>query len=141
MSFLSLVNNDTLLFVLLEGVFNIMLVAFVVIGFLHGGYVGVGAGIAVTHTLDFVIVCTVARMRYGMRLSADAMRCFAMQLPLFVAVVAVALSGGHGWCYWVSGGVCVLVSATVTLYMFSRMSVLPASLARMVNRIFRIFRK
>lgn len=136
-SFLPLVNNDTLVFVVLESVYNILLVTLVVLGFLYDGYMGVGVGIAVAHTVDFVVVYSVARFKYGMRLSVEAVRYFMMQLPLFVAVIAVSMSYSCSWYYWLMGGVLVLVSSAVSLWMFSRMAVLPS----IVGKISKVFKR
>ena len=136
-SFLPLVNNDTLVFVVLESAYNILLVSLVVLGFLYDGYMGVGVGIAVAHTVDFVVVYSVARFKYGMRLSVEAVRYFMMQLPLFVAVIAVSMSYSCSWYYWLMGGVLVLVSSAVSLWMFSRMAVLPS----IVGKISKVFKR
>lgn len=136
-SFLPLVNNDTIVFVVLESAYNILLVTLVVLGFLYDGYMGVGVGIAVAHTVDFVVVYSVARFKYGMRLSVEAVRYFMMQLPLFVAVIAVSMSYSCSWYYWLMGGVLVLVSSAVSLWMFSRMAVLPS----IVGKISKVFKR
>ena len=140
-SFLPLVKNDTAVFVVLEGIYNVLLVSFVVLGFLYMGYVGVGLAIALVHTVDFVIVSSVARVRYGMYLSKESVRYFAMQLPLFVAVIAFAMSGRDGLLYWMTGAICVLLSLAVSLSMFCRMSVLPDSLLRLVGKFFKMFKR
>lgn len=136
-SFLPLVNNDTIVFVILEGVYNALLVILVVMGFLYDGYVGIGVGIAVAHTVDFAVVYAVARFRYGMRLSIDAVCYFLLHFPLFVAVIAMAMSCGCSWYYWLLGGIFVLLSMAVSLWMFSRMSVLPG----VVGKIIKVFKR
>lgn len=136
-SFLPLVNNDTLVFVILESAYNILLVTLVVLGFLYDGYMGVGVGIAVAHTVDFFVVYSVARFRYGMHLSVEAVRYFVVQLPLFIAVIAVSISYSCSWYYWLMGGVLVLVSSAVSLWMFSRMAVLPS----IVGKISKVFKR
>lgn len=136
-SFLPLVNNDTLVFVILESAYNVLLVTLVVFGFLYDGYMGVGVGIAVAHTVDFFVVYSVARFRYGMHLSVEAVRYFVMQLPLFIAVIAVSISYSCSWYYWLMGGVLVLVSSAVSLWMFSRMAVLPS----IVGKISKVFKR
>ena len=136
-SFLPLVNNDTLVFVILESAYNILLVTLVVLGFLYDGYMGVGVGIAVAHTVDFFVVYSIARFRYGMHLSVEAVRYFVVQLPLFIAVIAVSISYSCSWYYWLMGGVLVLVSSAVSLWMFSRMAVLPS----IVGKISKVFKR
>ena len=141
MSFLPLVKNDTMVFVVLESIYNALLVSFVLLGFVHFGYVGVGAGIALVHTVDFVLVYLVARVRYGMRLTADAVRYFILQMPVFVAVVVIAMSGCQGWSYWIAGCVCVVLSLSITLYMLSQKAVLSGLISRFINKFIRKFRR
>lgn len=140
LSFLALSKNDTVTYVLMEAVYNILFVVLIVGGYVLGDFVGVGVGIALLHVLDFMLVYSVAYFKYGMRLSAIAVKYFLLQLPVFVVATLVALQMENGWCYWLSGVACVLVSLAVTLYMFSRLSVIPESISRVVGKIFKIFR-
>ena len=151
LSFLSLAKNDTMTFVLMEAVYNILFVLLIVGGYVVGGYVAggdvfmefacVGVGIALLHVLDFALVYAVTHFRYGMRLSRNLMLCFVLQMPLFVAAVATASLPYDGWSYWLSGIACVLLSSGVTIYMFSRLSVIPESVSRLVGKVVGIFRR
>lgn len=140
LSFLSLSKNDTLAYVAMEGVYNILFVILIVGGFLLWGFPGIGAGIAVLHTLDFAMVCMVARFRYRMRLSGKVVQYFLLQLPLFVAVIVVTRLLPIGWCYWLIGGVLALLSLVVTSYMFSRLVAIPDSVSRFSSRLLKKFR-
>ena len=118
-----------------------MFVALIVGGYLYKGLAGVGVGIAVLHVLDFVLVYSVTRFRYGMRLSHNLVLCFMLQMPLFVTAVVAARLPYDGWLYWLSGIVCVLLSLAVTMYMFSRLSVIPESVSRLAGKIIGVIKR
>ena len=141
LSFLSLSRNDTATYVLLESVYNILFVALIVGGYVCGDFIGVGIGIALLHTFDFVLVYLVAYFKYGMRLSVNAVRYFCLQLPVFATATLIALQPSDKWFYWPAGVVCVLISLAVTLYMFSKLSVIPESVLRVTGKIFKLFKK
>lgn len=141
LSFLSLAKNDTLTFVLMEALYNIMFVALIVGGYLYKGLAGVGVGIALLHVLDFALVYSVTRFKYGMRLSQNLVLCFMLQMPLFVLAVVAARLPYDGWLYWFSGIVCVLLSLVVTMYMFSRLSVIPESVSRLAGKIIGVIKR
>ena len=104
-------------------------------------FVGIGAGIALLHILDFVMVALVTRFRYGMRLAGNVALYFMQQLPLFIAVIVATMLLPMGWSYWIVGGVCTLLSVAVTLYMFSRLVVIPASVSRFADKLLKRFRR
>ena len=139
-SFLPLSKNDTLTYVLLEGVYSVLFVLLIVVGFYYGSFAGIGAGIALLHTIDFMMVYLVARFRYGIRLSRNVVCYFLLQLPLFIAVITAACLMREGWCYWLVGGVCTLLSFAAALYLFSRMVTVPAAVQRFVNRLLKKFK-
>lgn len=141
LSFLALSKSDTKVYVSLEAVYNILFVFFIIAGYVLDGMTGVGIGIALLHTVDFIMVYSVARYRYGVKLSGNVICSFFVQLPLFVAVVAVARLCCIDWVYWIAGAICVLLSVSVTMYMFSRMEVLPKFLLRIMNKFFGRFKK
>lgn len=141
LSYLSLSKNDTLVYVLMEGVYSVLFVALIVGGYMLWDFVGIGAGIALLHILDFVMVALVTRFRYGMRLNGNVVLYFMLQLPLFIAVIAVSLLLPMGWSYWVIDGACTLLSVAVTSYMFSRLVVVPASVSRLADKLLNKFRR
>lgn len=141
LSFLSLSKNDTLAYVLMEGAYSVLFVALIVGGYMLWGFVGIGAGIALLHALDFVLVAMVTRFRYGMRFSGRVANYFLLQLPFFVAVIAAALLLPVGLDYWLVGGVCTLLSVAVASYMFSRLVVIPESVSRFADKLLKKIRR
>ena len=140
-SFLTLAKSDTLVFVFLECVYNVLLVLLVVSGYLSMGYAGAGAGIALTHILDFLLVCGVLNFRYGFRLSRNVARYFLMQLPLFLVMAFMAVGSFPEYSYWTVGAVSVLLSASLSLYVIRKRTVMPDSVKRLYNKVTKRFNK
>lgn len=140
MSFLPLAKGDTKVFIILEAVFNAILVFFVSLGFWLNGLLGAGVALALVHSLDFLMVYIVSRNRYGMKLSVTVVRVLLMQLPLFLATLVVVFNC-NGLAYWLLSGMCILSSMAVTLYMLNRREVLPRALVRAGGCMMKMFRR
>lgn len=122
-SFLPLASSDSLLFLLLESVYNVALVLLVLAGYQMSGMLGVGVGVALAHTFDFFIVYVVARLKYGFTLSSRAVSYFLLQLPpLLLAVTVSLMHPDTDLFYWVASGMCFLLSTGVSLYMLQKYS-------------------
>lgn len=141
LSFLSLAKNDTITYVLMEAAYNILFVVLIVIGYMYREFAGVGAGIALLHVLDFAVVYSVAHFKYGMSLSGNLLRCFFLQMPLFLGTIAATRLPYDDWHYWLAGTICVLMSFAVSVYMFSRLSVIPEPVKRLTGRVMKLFKK
>lgn len=121
-SFLPLAQSDSLLFLGLESVYNVLLVALVLLGYDAAGMLGVGVGIALTHLVDFIIVYAAARLKYGFTLSRRVVCYFVLQSPLMIAALAVSLVQPSTLVYWLVSGVCCLLSAVISMYMLQKYS-------------------
>ena len=108
-----------------------MLVLFVLAGYSSYGMLGVGMGVALTHIVDFVIVYTVARFKYGFSLSRRVVVYFIMQLPLMLVALSLSFVQPDGLFYWIGNSACVLLSSLVSLYFLHKYSGL---LGKIVNR-------
>ncbi len=139
-SFLPVSKNDTVTFVLLESVYNILLVVTVVLGYSLARFVGIGVGIAFAHIIDFVIVAIVARYKYDMILSGSVIRYFVMQLPLMLCAISLSTLYHLQTTYWIAGGVIVVVSLAVTISMLRKQTSLFEKVSRVCSKILRKLR-
>lgn len=121
-SFLPLALSDSLLFLALESVYNVMLVLLVLFGYSTAGMLGVGVGIALTHFVDFIVVYVTARVKYGFTLSPRVVCYFLLQLPLMLVSLGVSIVGPSPFIYWIASGVSVFLSAAVSMYMLQKYS-------------------
>ncbi len=121
-SFLPLSNSDTMIFLVLELVYNILLVSLVVIGYLLCGMFGIGVGLALVHTLDFVLVYSIVRYKYKFGLSRNVFVYYLLQMPLMMLTIVFSLVFKQTLVYWVSGALFVIVSSAVSMYMLQKHS-------------------
>lgn len=87
MSFLPVSKGDTVTFALQETCYNVAFVLFTVLGYRFYGWTGAGVGMALARALDLTVVYSIARFRYGFRLSRKAVNHFV--LALFAAAVVL----------------------------------------------------
>ena len=121
-SFLSLSNSDTKIFLFLESAYNIMLLLFVTIGYSMYGMIGTGFAIAAVHTLDFILIYSIAVLKYKFRFSRNIFICFIIQMPLFILSILVSLLLQNGVWYWVAGMAISLISFAVSVFMLQKQS-------------------
>lgn len=136
-SFLPLANNDTLIFLLLETAYNVMLVSFIVMGYSLCGMLGIGIAIAMVHTLDFFLIYGVAVCRYKFRLSRNVFLSFMIQLPLFILAIVLSLLLKGECSYWVACFAVCLFSFTASIFLLQKQS----GLFNVVIKRFRIRKK
>lgn len=121
-SYMTVSKNATLTYVILETVYNIILLLFVLFGYLLLGFVGVGLGIALAHTLDFFVVWLVNRVKYGLRLSNAVWRNFLLQMFLFISVILVSFYCDSHLLYVLLLTLLLLLSYAVSLKNLKRMA-------------------
>lgn len=133
-SFMPVSKGDTLVFALQETLYNMSFVLLTLFGFRHSGWLGAGMGMALARMIDLAVAYSIARFRYGFRLSDRAVKFFVMALLAGVAVM-LTVFGAHrypwlGYC----GFAVVAVVAAVSLY---RLSLSGQVLSYIFKRIFK----
>ena len=137
MSYLPLSHGDSKIYMIQEGIYDLLFALFVVAGYKIAGLLGVGAAMAAAFVLDWVVVYLFARNKYSFRFASGIYACFALQALIFVIMMVAMRVYESGWGYWCCGLVCVLLSSLLSLYFLSkRMSYV----GRLLNRIKRVLR-
>lgn len=137
MSYLPLSRGDSKVYMIQEGIYDVLFTLLVIAGYLFGGLLGVGAAMAVAFVADWMVVYAITGYKYSFRFTSGVYICFALQAAIFVAQMAAMYSYKEGWLYWGSGAACVILSSLLSLYMLSkRMSYV----GRLLNRIKRLLR-
>lgn len=121
-SFMPLSGGDSFTFFVQESIYNVAFVAFVVVGYDNWGLSGVGGGMLLLRVLDFVVVYSIARFKYGFLFSRRVLFCTIVQMLLFAAVLCAVLYSGDGVVMWTVGVSAVSFSALISLYVLSKHS-------------------
>lgn len=90
-SYLTLARGDSMVFLILEAVYDVVLVVLVVLGYYSWGLYGTGLALVLSYIIDIIMVYGNAYMRYGYRVSYPVIQYVAMQLPLGVAAYLVTM--------------------------------------------------
>ena len=112
--YIPLAKGDSKSYLLLEGLYDIFLVALVLLGFWKWGLFGAGLGIAVTGLLNLVCVYGYAYVRYGYRLSSSVMRYAALHFSIGLLVLLCVRSDDE-WMRWGVASLLCVISTIVSL--------------------------
>lgn len=112
--YITLARGDSKSYLLIQGIYAILFVGLVILGFNCLGLVGAGVGVTSTTVIYFVFMLFFARSRYGFHLSSSVGVYIAVQLPL--GLLAYAVTFIHNpLVYWSLGLVLSAVSTAISL--------------------------
>ena len=117
-AYLPLARGNSRSYLLMEGIYAVVLVLSTIVLFDRYGLLGAGMAILLTAAFDFLMLLAYMRYRYGYVISAKVMRLLAAQLPLGLLAFGVALSC-EGWVYWFSG-IALAVGSLLLSLLFMR---------------------
>lgn len=118
-SYLTLARGHSVVYLVMELLYDAVYVAVVIIGFSTHGLTGAGVGLSVANLFDLVSVTTVYHFRYGYRPSFATVRRCALQGLLLLGCLVAALQP----LLWVKVAVGLplfLLSAGISLRLLSR---------------------
>lgn len=117
-AYLPLARGNSRSYLLMEGIYAVVLVLSTIVLFDRYGLLGAGMAILFTAAFDFLMLLAYMRYRYGYVISAKVMRLLAAQLPLGLMAFGVALCC-KGWVYWFSG-IALAVGSLLLSLLFMR---------------------
>ena len=136
-SYLTLARGDSLAYLLIEAVDDILLVVFMILGYQQWGLIGTGVALTAFYAVDIVIIYIYTYIRYGYSLSLPVLHYAAIQLPLGIAAYIVTLID-NPFIYWPLGSLLCFVSLVVSLHIIhqktSLWSALKAKFLSKVNK-------
>ncbi len=133
-SYITLAKGDSVGYMLLEGIYDVVLVLLIVFGYRHWGLFGTGVALSVSYLFDLLLVGTYTYVRYRYRVTGPVLRYAAVQFSLGVAVYLVTFIDNE-LAYWLLGSLLCLVSLLVSIHILHRKTSLWASLmGKLKNR-------
>ena len=134
-SYITLARGDSLGFMLLEAVFDVMLVMLVIAGYHYWGLLGTGVALSLSYVLDLLLVVVYTSVRYRYRLSSQVLHYAAIQLSLGLAVYIVTLID-HPLIYWSLGVLICTASLLISIYILHQKASLWTSLTNKIRNRF-----
>lgn len=136
-SFMPVSKGETLTFAAQETAYNVMFVSLTLLGFRYYGWVGAGVGMMLARIIDLSVAYSIARWRYGFRMSGKAVNYLVLSFASGCVVLGSALwVADFPWLRFVGFGVAALM-VFVSLYRLSRHGNI---LSAVLKRVFKLFR-
>lgn len=126
-SYIMLAKGDSVGYMVLEGIYDVVLVGLIVFGYSYWGLFGTGVALSVSYVFDILIVGAYAWLRYQYRVSAPVVCYAAIQFSLGLAAYIVTLID-NVLIYWMLGILISLVSFLVSVYILHQKTSLWVSL-------------
>ena len=106
MAYLQLAKANSIGYLVLEGVFDVMMVLFVMIGYHYWGLIGTGIALSLSYFSNVLMVYAYASIKYGYKVSLPVVQLIAIQVPLGIAVYITT------WLenIWIGGGIGIILS-------------------------------
>ena len=134
-SYVMLAKGDSVGYMVLEGVYDIVLVGLIVFGYSHWGLFGTGVALSASYLFDIIIVSVYACLRYQYKVSMPVVCYAAVQFSLGLAAYLVTLTD-NALVYWPVGTLICLVSLLVSIYILHQKTRLWASLTGRLRKRF-----
>ena len=134
-SYIALAKGDSVGYMVLEGIYDIVLVLLVIFGYQHWGLFGTGVALTVSYLFDILLVGTYVCVRYHYRFSMPVIQYAGIQLSLGLAVYVVTLIN-NPFIYWMLGLLLCVASLLVSVNILHQKTSLWASLVEKVKNKF-----
>lgn len=119
LSYIALAKSDSRSFLILEGLYAVIVFVLICFMFMGFGLIGAGYAILLTAVIDFVVLSVYTYYKYGYKMSRGVFRLSVVMLPLggLSYIASQTLSGP---AYWIVGILISLVSLAVSIYVLHR---------------------
>ncbi len=117
--YIALAKGDSWAYLLIELIYDLLLIVAVICGFSNWGLLGTGVALVVAMLLESVCVVSYYRWRYDLCLSWSVMWFVAVQVVIALMSVACVFVLS-GWHYWAVGVLLTMMSTLLSIYKFRR---------------------
>ena len=135
--YLTLAKGDALSYMLMEGIYDIVMVVFVIMGYNWWGIDGTGIGLLLVALFDFFMINAYTHFKYQFSMTRSIAVYAVPQILLGVLAFTVA-SNISGWLYWVCGTLLFVASMAFSLRVLHSKTALWAKLKDNVKHKMRI---
>ena len=134
-SYITLAKGDSVGYMVMECIYDVVLVLLVMIGYSHWGLFGTGVALSLSYLFDILIVGGYTYVRFHYRVSSQVVQYAAIQLSLGLAVYIVTLID-HPLIYWSLGLLICTASMLVSINILHQKTSLWASLTKKLKNRF-----
>ena len=135
MAYMPLAKGDSKSYLLLEAIYDVLLVIAVVFSFRKWGLWGCGLAITLVGIIDLFVILFYTRYKYDFHVSCQVTRYVMMQLPFGILAFAMTFIQ-NPWIYWIAGILLGFASLCVSVLILRRKTSLWESLKARIKRRF-----
>lgn len=117
--YLSLARGDTMMFMITELIYDMMIAFMIPYSYIHWGLLGTGFTLSFCALLDLIMVYSFYRWRYKFRFHTHRLWLYILQFVLLAFTIYIGLTQ-DGWPRWVIGGTVFTVSLVLSFYILSK---------------------
>ena len=130
LAYMPLSKGDSATYLILESIYDVIIVLFVIFAFNKWGLTGCGIAITAAGLVDFFLVLFYVRFKYHYRCSQGIKRYMAIQLPIGILAYLFTFIE-NGFVYWFAGGLLTMASAGISYELLrKKSSLLPSALKK-----------
>lgn len=115
MAYITLAKGDSRGYLLLEAIYDVVVVVLTIVGFNLLGLVGSGLAITLTSIADIFVVYGFTHYKYKYCISVSVLKYFIVQFSIGLVALAVASTVTGTVPYWLSGTVLVMASMFISV--------------------------
>lgn len=116
-SYLPLAKGDSLSYLFLESVYDILVVLLVIWGYSHWQLFGTGVAITISAVFDYFMIMGYSYLKFHYRPTASVLGYSLLHLSLGVVAFLLA-TFTDGWQWWIGGLLVFIMTTVATLYTF-----------------------
>lgn len=116
-SYLPLAKGDSLSYLFLEAVYDILVVLLVIWGYSHWQLLGTGVAITTSAVFDYFMIMGYSYLKFHYRPTASVLGYSLLHLSLGVVAFLLA-TFTDGWQWWIGGLLVFIMTTVATLYTF-----------------------
>ena len=135
-SYLTLSRGDSVAYMTLEGIYDVVVVALIVAGYHYGGLTGTGIALVLSYVFNIVMVAAFAYVRYRFRFSVQVLHYAGIHMSLGLCVYIIT-QVERPLTYWTLGLLLCVVSLLISVYILHQKTSLWASLTKKFLNVFR----
>ena len=132
-SYLPLAKGDSGVYLLMEGIYDVVVVVLVILAYQYYGLTGTGAALAIASVFDFLMLYVCMHYVYHYDLSVNILRYSMLQIPIGILAYLLTFFN-YGWTYWTLGIVLSVISFFISIKILHSKTRLWATLKKKIKR-------
>ena len=119
MSYMTLAKGDSLAYLFLEAVYDVVVVILVIWGIQEKGLFGAGLGLLAASVIDVIVIYCFVNRKYGYRMSRGMRHVALIHIPIGLLAFGITRCF-DGAIYWVAGIALTIVNALLSYYQYNK---------------------